>query len=44
VLKVRLGVRYPLTTTCLAKWGTLGARGWGVLGCRPDMPLGRGWR
>jgi len=42
VLKVRLGVRYPLTTICLAKWGTLGARSWGVLGCKPDMPLGRG--
>jgi len=24
----------------LRSGGTLGARGWGVLGCRPDMALG----
>jgi len=30
VLKVRFGVRYPLTTTCLAKWGGHLGRGVGV--------------
>jgi len=36
VLKVRFGVRFPLATTHL-RWGNPGVRGWGVLGCRPDM-------
>jgi len=30
VLKVRFGVRYPLTITCLAKWGGHLGRGVGV--------------
>ena len=32
VLKVRLGVRYPLTTTCLAKWGDTWGEGLGCIG------------
>ena len=36
VLKVRFGLRFPLATTHL-RWGNPRVRGWGVLGCRPDM-------
>ena len=32
VLKVRFGVRYPLTTTCLAKWGDTWGEGLGCIG------------
>ena len=42
VLKVRFGVRYPLTTTCLAKWGDTWGEGLGCIGLQTWHALS--WR